>query len=200
MNLHRAQGLDYPICKAIAGACGGSVGFKSMQGQGLTFWAILPCRLKINHPKEQYKQSSSSFASSEKPTKNNGTEKKKTILVVEDNQYNYHLLEIILNPNYNVIHSKNGQEAVELVRKQPVDLILMDLKMPVMDGLTASREIRTFNTQIPIIALTAHAFKPDRDLAIQAGCNDYLVKPVKKTLYNIIEIFCRMPQKQSVVQ
>ena len=74
----------------------------------------------------------------------------------------------------------NGEQAVAMVKEYKIDLLLMDMKMPVMDGLTATAEIRKFDTNIPIVALTAHAFESDKVAALKSGCNDYLVKPVDK--------------------
>ena len=102
----------------------------------------------------------------------------KKILVAEDNDSNYSLMSYILKKYYEYDRAKNGQEAVEKVESGQFDLILMDIKMPVMDGLTATKEIRKFNQDIPIIALTANAFDSDRSLADEAGCNDFLSKPV----------------------
>ncbi len=102
----------------------------------------------------------------------------KKILVAEDNDSNYILMSYILKKYYEYDRAKNGQEAVEKVESGQFDLVLMDIKMPVMDGLTATKEIRKFNQDIPIIALTANAFDSDRSLADEAGCNDFLAKPV----------------------
>ena len=77
-----------------------------------------------------------------------------------------------------LLHAPNGQKAVEIVQSESVDLVLMDMKMPIMDGRTATAEIRKFNTRIPIVALTAHAFEADRVAALEVGCDDYLVKPI----------------------
>jgi len=73
-----------------------------------------------------------------------------------------------------------------MARSQQVDLLLMDMKMPVLDGLKATGEIRKFNTNLPIVALTAHAFDSDRIAAIKAGCNEYLVKPIDKVKLMVI--------------
>lgn len=91
-----------------------------------------------------------------------------------------------------MLHASNGLEAVEIVRTQPVDLVLMDMKMPVMDGRTATSEIRKFNAEIPIIALTAHAFDADRIAALKADCDDYLVKPINgaKLMQTLKEYGC----------
>ncbi len=102
----------------------------------------------------------------------------KRILVAEDNDSNYILMSYILKKNYQFDRAKNGQEAVEKVANEQFDLVLMDIKMPVMDGLTATKAIRETNKDLPIIALTANAFDSDRVLALESGCNDFLAKPV----------------------
>ena len=100
------------------------------------------------------------------------------ILVAEDNDSNYMLMQYILKKHYDFFRAKNGQEAVEKALSENPDMVLMDIKMPLMDGLEATRQIRMKNADLPIIALTANAFDSDRQLAIQAGCNGFLSKPV----------------------
>lgn len=102
----------------------------------------------------------------------------KTILIAEDNDSNYMLMTYILKKSYLVVRAKNGQEAVELVVKGGIDLVLMDMKMPVMDGLEATRLIKSSNPELPVIALTANAFDHDREMALEAGCDEFLSKPV----------------------
>jgi FOG: CheY-like receiver len=102
----------------------------------------------------------------------------KTILVAEDNESNFILMTYILKRQYTILRAHNGQEAVDMVKKGGIDLILMDIKMPVKDGLEATAEIRSAYPDIPIIALTANAFDSDRQLAMEAGCNEFLAKPV----------------------
>lgn len=102
----------------------------------------------------------------------------KTILVAEDNDSNYILMTYILKRDYQFLRAKNGQEAVDMVENGGIDLVLMDIKMPVMDGLEATAKIREAHPELPIIALTANAFDSDRQLALKAGCNDFLSKPV----------------------
>lgn len=102
----------------------------------------------------------------------------KTILVAEDVESNFLLLKALLGKTYKLIHACNGQEAVELFTQHTPDLILMDVKMPVMDGLEATRLIRQQSSEIPIIALTAFAFDQDRIRVLEAGCNDFLTKPL----------------------
>ena len=86
---------------------------------------------------------------------------RKTVLVVEDISSNYLLISAMLSKHYNLLHAVNGEQAVAMVKEYKIDLLLMDMKMPVMDGLTATAEIRKFDTNIPIVALTAHAFESD---------------------------------------
>lgn len=102
----------------------------------------------------------------------------KRILIAEDTDSNYLLLSIILRKEYEIVRAMNGLEAVELCRSNRPDLVLMDFKMPVMDGLEATRQIRSFDKELPIIALTANAYDSDREHAFEAGCNDYMSKPV----------------------
>jgi len=102
----------------------------------------------------------------------------KTILIAEDNDSNYILMTYILKRNYQYVRAKNGQEAVDIVENGGIDLVLMDIKMPVMDGLEATKIIKEKYPDMPVVALTANAFDSDRKLAIDAGCDDFLSKPV----------------------
>lgn len=102
----------------------------------------------------------------------------KRILIAEDTDSNYLLLSIILRKEYEIIRAMNGKEAVDICRNDRPDLVLMDFKMPVMDGLEATRQIRSFDKSLPIIALTANAYDSDREHAFEAGCDDYMSKPV----------------------
>ena len=102
----------------------------------------------------------------------------KRILVAEDNDSNYLLMSFILKGHYEILRAVNGKDAVAKAASEHPDLILMDLKMPVMDGLEATRQIRAAQDNVPIVAVTANAFDTDRVHAIEAGCNDFLSKPV----------------------
>ena len=102
----------------------------------------------------------------------------KHILVAEDNDSNYMLMTYILKKYFTFSRARNGQEAVDLALSEKPDLVLMDIKMPVMDGLEATRKIKAEQPDLPIVALTANAFDSDRQLAIDAGCDDFLSKPV----------------------
>ncbi len=102
----------------------------------------------------------------------------KKILVAEDNDSNFILMSYILKKHFQFERAKNGKEAVDKVEEGNFDLILMDIKMPIMDGLEATKIIKANHPDLPIIALTANAFDSDRVLALEAGCNDFLSKPV----------------------
>ena len=106
----------------------------------------------------------------------------KKILIAEDNDSNFILMSYILKKYYQFERAKNGQEAVEMAEKNTYDIVLMDIKMPIMDGLEATKAIKEKFPDLPIIALTANAFDSDRQLALEAGCNDFLSKPVSSEL------------------
>lgn len=100
------------------------------------------------------------------------------ILVAEDIDFNYMLVKAIIGKKHNLVRAKTGAEAVDLFGKQKFNLILMDMKMPEMDGITATKLIREKDSRIPIIAVTAYAFDTDKQIALDAGCNTYIVKPI----------------------
>ena len=102
----------------------------------------------------------------------------KKILIAEDNDSNFVLMSYILKKYYQFERARNGQEAVEMVDKNQYDIVLMDIRMPIMDGLEATKAIREKHPDLPILALTANAFDSDRQLAMEVGCNDFLSKPV----------------------
>ena len=114
----------------------------------------------------------------------------KTILVAEDNDSNYILMTYILKRSYQYQRARNGQEAVELADKGGIDLVLMDIKMPVMDGLEATAAIKEKHPELPVVALTANAFDSDRRLAMEAGCDDFLSKPISSE--KCLEVIARL--------
>ena len=103
------------------------------------------------------------------------------ILIAEDDSANYLFIESFLKrTNSQVLWARDGKQLIELYQADPsVDIILMDLRMPVLNGIEATKIIRESNPDIPVIALTAYAFADDREKSLEAGCNDYLSKPVK---------------------
>lgn len=104
--------------------------------------------------------------------------KRPLILIAEDIESNYKLLEIILRRHYDLLWAKNGREAVEMTFSHHPDAVLMDIKMPEMDGIQALREIRRQDNELPVIMQTAYAFDTDRRAAEAAGCSGFLTKPV----------------------
>ena len=102
----------------------------------------------------------------------------KKILVAEDNDSNYMLMTFILKKHYEFERARNGQEAVDMVDTMKPDMVMMDLKMPVMDGLEATRRIKAKYPDLPVVVLTANAFDVDREAAEEAGCDEFLSKPI----------------------
>jgi CheY-like chemotaxis protein len=109
---------------------------------------------------------------------------KKRVLIVEDVEFNRDLLVQLLEEDYEIITAVDGGASLELAARERPDLILMDLSLPVMDGLEATKRIKADETlkSIPIIAVTAHAMQGDREEALAAGCDDYLSKPIDEDL------------------
>ena len=104
----------------------------------------------------------------------------KTILIVEDEHINFrYLQEILKKTQAQILRAENGLEAIEAAKEKNVDLILMDIKLPVMDGYEATRKIREFNKEIPIIAQTAYVMSGEEEKTKAAGCDDYLTKPLR---------------------
>ncbi len=109
------------------------------------------------------------------------------ILIAEDHEDNYKLLEFILKNHYGLLHAHDGREAVQLFKIHSPRLILMDIKMPVLDGYEATAEIRKLSATVPIIAITAYAFAEDEKTILENGFNGYMAKPInigllKKTI------------------
>ena len=102
----------------------------------------------------------------------------KRVLVAEDNDSNWMLMTYVLKRNYEPVRACNGEEAVKMALTGEYALVIMDLKMPVMDGLEATRQIKASMPNLPIIALTANAFDSDRQAAFEAGCDNFMSKPV----------------------
>ena len=183
----QGTGLGLAISRAIVEAAGGEIGFTSEQGIGSTFWARVPCEI-FQHGDVGCPETS---LPNRRPVFSEVSDRKLKILVAEDNDSNFLLVRNILK-DYDLLRVTNGVEAVEEIRNGKFDFVLMDLKMPVMDGLVATRKIREFNSDIPIVALTANAFDTDRASAMDAGCNAFLPKPVKrKQLFELLSGACR---------
>ncbi len=106
----------------------------------------------------------------------------KTLLIVEDIDLNVDLLVQLLEEDYNLLVARDGAQGVELVLQHQPDLVLMDISLPVMDGYEATRRIRQSFPNLPVIGLSAHAMSGDSARALEAGCTDYMTKPVDEDL------------------
>lgn len=170
----QGTGLGLSICHTIVQHLQGKIGVESEEGKGCTFWFTVPCAVKSMLPAEP-------GILPDTPNPEDAPGHLYTLLVAEDNDSNYLLISKILDKSYKLIRAVNGKEAVELHKQIHPDLILMDIKMPEMDGITATRLIRQNDTVTPILALTAHAFEENKEEALLAGCNGFLTKPVSIT-------------------
>ncbi len=178
-------GLGLAISKKLAEMMGGNIGVESEEGRGSTFWFTV--RLRKGDPESQgcmedNPQALGEFDEIASPL--NEIHLQGRILVVEDNPVNQQvILGMLRKLGLQAEAVNNGQEAVEVLGLIPYDLVLMDIQMPVLDGMSATRLIRkaesdVLNPEIPIIALTAHAFRDEITRCIESGMNDYLTKPV----------------------
>lgn len=175
----QGTGLGLAICKAIIDGYNGKIGVESEVGKGSQFWAWIPCDANFNDQEDDIM-----ILMEEKSELKNMEPLK--ILVAEDNDSNFLLIKIMLK-KFSIIHVVNGADAVEKVKNETFDIVLMDMRMPVMGGVEAIQKIREFNKEIPIITLTANAFDSDKQLALDAGSNDFITKPMdKSTLLNTI--------------
>ena len=106
----------------------------------------------------------------------------KVILVVEDDDISYQFLRIVLQKaNIKVLHAEDGEQAIEMCKKNKnIDLVLMDIQLPVIDGLEATKQIRIIRKELPIIAQTANTMNEEKEKCFKAGCNDYIAKPFNK--------------------
>ena len=199
-NTAQGTGLGLSICKTILERLGGDITVSSILGKGTTFSFWLPDT--SSHPETliQKVTNDTSYQSNiesrkeninpsdviPQPASANKKKQKSTILIAEDTDSNYDLLNAILGKTYDLVRARDGIEAVTLFNEVKPDLILMDIKMPNLDGLEATKIIRELSTDVPIIAQSAYAYEYDRNAAVNAGCTDFIPKPIAQDKLKVI--------------
>ena len=197
-NFAQGTGLGLSICKTIIERLGGEISVSSEVGTGTTFTFWLPLESvmqDVKADKEEHRDGETDnrqYPEADDRTKEPAESKeerksmevteaetdKATILIAEDTDSNYDLLNAILGRKYHLVRARDGMEAVTMYDEAEPDLILMDIKMPNLDGLEATRIIRQLSADVPIIAQSAYAYEYDRKAAEEAGCNDFISKPI----------------------
>ncbi|MBR1688195.1 MAG: response regulator [Prevotella sp.] len=176
-TMENGYGLGLPLSKIIVEKLGGHISVSSVVGEGSTFKFTLPFEGTIGGMEKNSRITTNSRTirvSTKTDVKN-----AKLILVAEDEDSNYELVKIVLAKRYRLMRAKNGIEAVTINEDEKPDLILMDIRMPDMNGLDATRIIKEVNHDVPVIALSAYAFDESIREAKAAGCDDFMAKPFR---------------------
>lgn len=168
---YSGTGLGLAIVKGLVDLLGGEIEAQSTSGKGSLFsfnFPYKPIEKEVVKKKEEAKLKSKI---------RDKTKKDINILIAEDDDFNYYIIDRFLK-DYTTTRAKDGKDVLEKIEKKRFDLILMDIQMPEMDGLTATRKIREKDLNLPIIALTAKSMKGDEEKCLAAGCSDYISKPI----------------------
>ncbi len=170
-KLYGGTGLGLAISKNLTEILGGEIGVSSQSGEGATFWFILP----RNEVPLKYE------AALKTPSSNLMSWDEKKILIAEDDHSNYYfLLETLKDTGAEILWSKDGEETMEMFREhKDLDVVLMDINMPLINGYECTRQIKLERPGLPVIAQTAYAMSGEREISREAGCDDYLSKPIK---------------------
>lgn len=180
----KGYGLGLALCKIIVEKMGGNISVQSEVGQGSTFTFEMPFHGTIGGMSTSNRTTTNvrTLRVSGRPDEDN----MKTVLVAEDEESNYELVRIVLQKRYRLVRAHNGIEAVNQNEDEKPDLILMDIRMPEMNGLDATRIIKEVNPNTPVIALSAYAYEENIREAKMAGCDDFMAKPFR--VEDLIEI------------
>lgn len=170
------NGLGLAISRALVEKLGGTMSLASAINNGSIFTFTIPFTVPGVEPQRHRVKVESQVVE---------TRPQATILIAEDEIYNYYYMEELLKPmKIKTLHAWNGLEAVEMVKNnKDISMVLMDIKMPEMDGLTATRLIKEMNPKLPVVAQTAYESREDRDKAKNAGVDYYLTKPISRVLF-----------------
>ncbi len=179
-RVYEGAGLGLSIARAYVEMLGGSIGVESKEGAGSCF--------RFSIPIEEGQSEKLLVTEAELFKNGDYGNRKLKVMIAEDDRASFMLISLAIKKmSQEILQAKNGQEAVEVCRENPdIDLILMDIKMPGMNGYEATREIRHFNPKVVIIAQTALALAGDKTKAIDAGCNDYISKPIRRAELNAL--------------
>ncbi|NOY50553.1 MAG: PAS domain S-box protein [Chlorobi bacterium] len=182
-NVYEGAGLGLAITKAYVEMLGGQIGLESEEGTGSRFYFTLPYTIPEN-------ADVGSLDETAEPKEKHEITREIKVLIVEDEEFSDLYITLLLrNLNTEILHASNGKTAVEIMKQNPdIDLLLMDIKMPVMNGYEATERIREFNDDVIIIAQTAYALEGDKEKALASGCTDYISKPIdEKEFMEMIE-------------